>query len=115
ARLDELHLAALEGEEGEVAAHADVAAGVDGRANLTDEDVSREDELAGVALDSAALAVRIAAVAGAALTFLVCHCVPLTRLRRADGRDLERRERLAVALLAAVALAALVLEDDDLL
>src|SRR6185312_1686916 len=38
------------------------------------------------------------------------------RLRSsADGRDLQRRERLAVPLLAAVALAALVLEDDDLL
>ena len=33
----------------------------------------------------------------------------------ADRGDLQRRERLAVALLAAVALAALVLEDDDLL
>src|SRR5262245_53521378 len=33
---------------------------------------------------------------------------------RADGGDLERRVGLAVAGLAAVALAALVLEDDDL-
>src|SRR3954453_16649959 len=38
------------------------------------------------------------------------------RLRsRADRRDLQRRVRLAVTLLAAVALPALVLEDDDLL
>src|SRR6185503_12560235 len=39
----------------------------------------------------------------------------LARAARADRGDLQRRERLAVALLAAVALAALVLEDDDLL
>src|SRR3982750_3758571 len=39
--------------------------------------------------------------------YLLCAC--------ADRRDLQRRERLAVTLRAAVALAALVLEDDDLL
>src|SRR5579863_8944580 len=39
----------------------------------------------------------------------------LAFLRRANRGDLQRREGLAVARLAAIALAALVLEDDDLL
>src|SRR5262245_46575924 len=58
AGLGELHLAALEREEGVVLAHADVAARVDRRADLAHEDVAGEHELAVVALDAPALAVR---------------------------------------------------------
>ena len=47
--------------------------GVDDRADLADQNVAREHDLPGVALDPAALRLRIAAVAGAPLTFLVCH------------------------------------------
>src|SRR5450432_2101053 len=75
AGLGELHGAALEREQREVLACPDVVAGVDLRADLADEDVAREHELAVVALDAAALAVRVATVAGAALTLLVCHFV----------------------------------------
>ena len=48
-------------------------AGVDHGADLADQDVAREHDLAGVALDAPALRLRVAAVAGAALTFLVRH------------------------------------------
>src|SRR5579862_7493530 len=44
-----------------------------------------------------------------------CPWCSACALRRANRGDLQRREGLTVAGLAAVALAALVLEDDDLL
>ena len=60
-------------EEGVVPAHADVGAGVEFGAALTDEDGAGEDELAAVAFDAEALAVAVAAVACRSLTFFMCH------------------------------------------
>ena len=51
------------GEQGVVAADADILAGIHLGAALADDDVARQDLLAAEALHAQALAVRIAAVA----------------------------------------------------
>src|SRR5512147_1826631 len=71
--LGELHLAGHHREEGVVLADADVLARVELRAALADDDGARVHELAAVGLDAQALALGIAAVAGRAACFLVCH------------------------------------------
>src|SRR5262245_29654451 len=73
ARSSVLHHAVDEGEEGEVAAAADVAPGVDPRPDLAHEDGARVHALAAEDLDAAPLAVAVAAVARAPLPFLVRH------------------------------------------
>ena len=89
-------------------------AGVEDGADLANQDVAGQDDLTAVALDPAPLRLRVAAVAGAPLTFFVSHGLqPFAPARMAV--ILSDGERLPVARLAAVALAALVLEDDDLL
>jgi hypothetical protein len=65
--------AVLEGEEGPVATNADILAGVQAGAALTDEDVAGEDGLPAEALDAATLGMAFATVAGCSLTFLVSH------------------------------------------
>ena len=86
--------------------------GMDARADLAHEDVAGLGELAGEHLHAAALAVAVAPVAGAALSFLMRHgcSAPRFDLGHAHGGEL-----LAVALVAAVVLAPLLLEDQDLL
>src|SRR6185312_15304805 len=61
------------GEQGVVAADANVLAGVHLGAALADQDVARQNLLAAEALHAEALAVGIAAVARGAACFLVCH------------------------------------------
>ena len=67
--------------EGEVAAAADVDAGVEARADLAHEHVAREHFLAAVDLHAAALRLGVAAVAGRALSLFVCHGFFLSALR----------------------------------
>src|SRR5574344_3077705 len=62
--LGELHRAVLEGEEGEVAALADVGAGVDLGAALADQDRTGGDLLAIDRLDAQVLRIRVAPVTG---------------------------------------------------
>src|SRR5215470_7759830 len=69
----EAHGAGGGGEEGVVGPHADVGAGMEGGAALAHDDVAGRDDLAAIALHAQALARRVAAVAGAAACFLVCH------------------------------------------
>ncbi len=61
--LDEFHLAVLKGEEGEIAAEANVLAGADLRAALADDDGAGLEELTVVSFDAEILRVGIAAVA----------------------------------------------------
>jgi len=61
------------GEEGVIAAHADIGAGVKLRAALTNEDGAGEDELSAKAFYAETLAVAVAAVACRSLTFFMCH------------------------------------------
>src|SRR5262245_30761634 len=60
-------------EQRPVAADADVVAGVELGADLANQDRARVDSLAGEPLDAAHLGPRVAAVAGRALSFFVCH------------------------------------------
>ena len=62
--LDELDLAVLQREEREVAALADVLAGMDLRAALADDDGACLEKLPVVGLDAKVLRVGVAAVAG---------------------------------------------------
>src|SRR5258708_20893497 len=61
------------GEEGVVAADADILAGIHLGAALADQDVARQDLLAAETLDAQPLARGIAAVARGAACFFVCH------------------------------------------
>src|SRR5947208_5823751 len=65
----EVHDAVDLGEEGVVAADADVHAGIETGPALTDENRTTGDELAGETLDAEHFRLRIAAVARRALSF----------------------------------------------
>src|SRR5207253_982689 len=69
----ELHDPVDERVDRVVAAEADVLAGVEHRADLTDDDVPGDDLLAAELLDAAKLRIRVAPVLRGADSFLVCH------------------------------------------
>jgi len=73
AGLVELDNAILQGEEGPIAADADVFAGVQLGAALADDDVAGDDGLAAELFDAATFAVALATVAGCACTFFMGH------------------------------------------
>src|ERR1051325_1245949 len=80
-----------EREQREIPPHADVAAGVDPRADLADEDGACAHLLARVDLHAASLPVAVAAVAAAALSLFVSHgALPV------DFQDAQRGDALAV-------------------
>src|SRR5689334_18275264 len=72
-----------------VLAQADVVARVPLGAALAHDDVAREDGFPTELLHAEALALTVAAVAGRAACFLMCH-VELLRFRRLLGRALSR-------------------------
>src|SRR5690348_18503442 len=72
-----------------VLADADVVAGVPLGAALTHDDVAGEDSLSAELLHAGALALTVAAVAGRAACFLMCH-VELLRFWRFLGAALSR-------------------------
>ena len=61
------------GEDGVVAAHTHVLAGVELGATLTNDDVAGDNSLATELLHAEALAAGIATVTNGTLTFLMCH------------------------------------------
>src|SRR6202161_1103594 len=61
------------GEESVVGAHADIKAGVPGRAALTRNDVAGNHVLAAIGLDTEALACRITTVSRCTACFFVSH------------------------------------------
>src|SRR5665213_535506 len=69
-----------EGEQGVVAATADVDAGVEVGAALADEDLARTDDLTTEALHAEALRVRVTTVASGARSLFVCHLLLLLSL-----------------------------------
>ena len=71
--LDELDHAVRDGEDGVVAAEAHALAGVELGASLANDDVARDDRLAGELLHAEALADGVAAVARRSLSFFMCH------------------------------------------
>src|SRR6478672_10590667 len=76
-------------KKGMVLAHADVAAGMPLGSALTHDDVAGEDSLSTELLHAEALALTVAAVAGRAACFLMCHDV-LLRFRRLLRTGLSR-------------------------
>ena len=66
-----LHFAVHEGEEGPVAAHADVLASFEFGTALTNDDAAGSNNLATVTFHAEALADAVASVTYTALTFLV--------------------------------------------
>src|SRR5436189_6329138 len=74
----ELDFAVLEGKEGVVAADADVEAGGEFGPALADDDRAGGYGLAAVGLHAAILRVAVPAVAGAALSFFMCHNSPVS-------------------------------------
>src|SRR4051794_25557196 len=96
ALLPELDSAGGDGEQGVVAAAAQVGAGVEVGAALADDDLARIHDLAAEALHAEALRVRVTTVASGARALLVCHVRCLSALL--DAGDLDPRELLAVAL-----------------
>src|SRR5262249_37300748 len=69
----ELHFAIDEGVDGEIAAEADVFAGMKAGAALTHDDGAGLHDFAIEVLDAEALALAIAAVLGTADALLMCH------------------------------------------
>ena len=63
-----------QGKEGIVPAHADIIAGMNPRAPLSDQYRSGTDTLSGIALHTKTLSLAITTVFGAATTLLMCHC-----------------------------------------
>jgi hypothetical protein len=61
------------GEQGVVAAQADIAAGVEFGTTLAHQDVAGCNQLAAVAFHAEAFTFRLATVAGTARCFLMCH------------------------------------------
>src|SRR5438552_13608050 len=76
-------------EQGVILADADVVARVPFRAALAHDDVAGAHGLAAELLHAEALALAVAAVAGRAACFLMCH-VELLRFRGFLGRALSR-------------------------
>src|SRR6185436_10213680 len=108
-----LHDSVDGGEDGEVAAEADVLARMDLGADLAHENVAGPARFAAEHLHAAALTRAVAAVAAATLTFFVGHGL---RSRPAlEAGHAHNGEVLAVAVLPAVVLPAPLLEDQDLL
>ncbi len=110
------------GEQGVVASDTDVGSGVELRAALAHEDVTGFYELAAEALNAQALSIRVATVLCGATTFFVSHdSTPFSIIlpREAaealavDRCDLDFCKTLAMSVLLAIALAALLLEDQN--
>src|SRR5688572_6434803 len=109
----ELHLAVGLGEDRVVLAHAGIDARVELAAALPHDDVPRNHVLAAEVLDAEALGGRVAAVAGTATCFLMCH-VRYSGLCAENLRDLDLRVVLPMTLFLVVMLAAAMLDDADL-
>src|SRR3989441_9669532 len=105
----EPHVAVHLREERVIGAEPDVRPGLEPRAALADEDGAARHELAGKALHTEHLRVRIASVPRAADAFLVSHLA-----LDLDRRDADRRRRLAVTAVTAIVLPALELHDQHL-
>src|SRR3954447_18290042 len=87
--ISERDLAVGERKQGMILAQADVVARVPLGAALAHDDVAGAHGLAAELLYAEALAFAVAAVAGRAACFLMCH-VELLRFRRFLGRGLSR-------------------------
>ena len=114
--LIELYFAVGEGEEGEISSATDVVTRVVLCAALTQDDVARHYCLTAKFLHAESLAVAVATISGSTLSFFVSHCYVLPKgLFGVDRLDFYYGDLLAVSFSAFIALATLLLEDDDFL
>ena len=106
----EEHLAVHEGEQGPIAAGADVLARDELRAALADENTAGADDMAAKFFHAETFADAVTSVAATALSFFMCH-----KILCVDGFDLHHGQLLAVTGSLVIALTAAHLEGDDLL
>jgi len=106
----EEHLAVHEGEQGPIAAGADVLARDELRTALTHEDAAGGDDMAAVFFHAETFADAVTSVAATALSFFMFH-----KILSVDGFDLHHGQFLTVTRGLVIALAAAHLERDDLL
>jgi hypothetical protein len=71
--LVEFDVTVAQGEDGEIAAEADVLARMNVRTALSDDDAASGDELTAVGFDSTHFRFAVAAVTAAGLAFFMCH------------------------------------------
>src|SRR6266496_10797 len=86
----ETYFSVHQGEQGPIAACADVFPGDKFRATLADEDTAGGDELSAISFYAESFADAVTSVADAALTFLMCHNLSF------DLRNLDLGQCLAV-------------------
>src|SRR3569832_1908703 len=111
----ELHDAVGQREQGMVAADADVAARMEVRAALTDQDITRRHLLITEALDAEALRVGVASVTATAACLFMCHGTNLLRvLTGRDAGDLQFGIVLAMSRHLLIVLTAAEFDDLDL-
>ena len=112
--LIELYFAVGEGEEGEISSATNVATRMVFCAALTQDDVAGHYCLTAKFLHAESLAVAVATISGSTLSFFVCHCYVLSKgLFGVDRLDFYYGDLLAVSFSAFIALATLLLEDDN--
>src|SRR6266542_2403380 len=90
AALVESHFPVHQGEQGPIAAGADIFPGNEFRPTLADEDAAGGDELSAISFHAKSFADAVASVADAALTFLMCHSLSF------NLRDLHLGQCLAM-------------------
>ena len=97
------NLAIRQGEEGPIAAGADILSGNEFRTALADQNAARRHELAAKSFHAQPLADAVASVTNAALSFFMCHMlipflkVEWRKLLRLDLFDLHYGQFLTMA------------------
>jgi hypothetical protein len=81
-----------QGEEGVVGPHADVVAGVERGAHLTDENIAGPHRLTGELLHPPTLGIRITAVATGTLTFFMGHDDTFLSVDKFDSEQVDSEQ-----------------------
>ena len=110
----EADLSVGEGEEGVIATHPDVGAGMETSATLADDNGACGNGFATEAFDAESLTAAIASVAGRSLSFLMGHFRVLPLFTDGNLLNLHFGTGLAMAHSAVVTFATTVFEGDDL-
>ena len=111
----EAHLAVGQSEQRVIATHAHIRTGMKPGSALSDDDRAGRDCLTAKDLDAEHLRLRVPAVPRRTATLFLCHFVLLAGCGSAvDSADLDLGETLPMALSLLIVLAALHLEDANL-
>lgn len=109
---DEFHHAVHLSKQGMILAYAYTHTCMETCSALTNDDIAWDHDFATKFLNAEALAMGFASVFGTTYTFFMCHDLyaPVSVI---DGFNLNFGKLLAVTVLLLIALAALLLENDD--